>query len=66
MITRVEIDGHTTFADVALDLEPFTIIAGANDAGRSNLVEALLLHRLADGGDLPAQRVSDGTLRAPS
>lgn len=59
MITRVEIDGHTTFSGFTLDLEPFTVIAGATGAGRSNLLDALaLLGRLA-GGPAPGA----GTLR---
>src|SRR5262249_21992044 len=51
MITRVEIDGFKSFHDFALDLEPLTIIAGPNAAGKSNLFDALhLLSKLAEPG----------------
>jgi predicted ATPase len=59
MITRVEIDGHTTFSRFALDLEPFTVIAGATGAGRSNLLDALALVGRLAGGRPP----TNGTLR---
>lgn len=50
MITRIEIDGYKTLRRAWLDLEPFQAIIGPNDAGKSNLVDAiLLLSRLADG-----------------
>ncbi len=49
MITRVEIDGFKSFQRFALDLEPLTIIAGPNSAGKSNLFDGLqLLSRLAE------------------
>ena len=52
MLTRIEISGFKTFDDFSLDLDPFTVIAGANAAGKSNLFDAIrLLSRLA-GGDL--------------
>jgi predicted ATPase len=60
MITRVEIDGHTTFEGFALDLEPFTVIAGANGAGRSNLLDALGLVGRLVGGAAPS---GEATLR---
>ncbi|MFG2517090.1 AAA family ATPase [Streptomyces sp. NPDC048584] len=37
MITRIEIDGYTSFDDFALDLSPFTVLVGANASGKSNL-----------------------------
>jgi predicted ATPase len=49
MITRVEIDGFKSFQRFVLDLEPLTIIAGPNSAGKSNLFDGLqLLSRLAE------------------
>ena len=48
MLTRVEIDGFKSFEHFALDLQPFTVIFGANATGKSNLFDALrLLSRLA-------------------
>ena len=43
MITRIEISGFKTFTDFAVDLAPFTVIAGANASGKSNLLDALQL-----------------------
>jgi predicted ATPase len=49
MITRIEIDGYKSFEKFALDLEPFTVIAGINGVGKSNLFDALkLLSNLVD------------------
>ncbi|MDR2495895.1 MAG: AAA family ATPase [Tannerellaceae bacterium] len=49
MITRIEIDGFKSFKDFAMDFTPFTVLAGANGSGKSNLFDALqLLSRLAD------------------
>jgi predicted ATPase len=51
MITRVEIDGFKSFTDFGLDLEPFTVIAGVNGVGKSNLFDALRhIQRLVGGG----------------
>jgi predicted ATPase len=48
MLTRVEIDGFKTFEHFTLDLQPFTVIFGANGTGKSNFFDALrLLSRLA-------------------
>ena len=52
MITRIEIDGFKSFMDFELDLEPFTVLAGSNNSGKSNLFEAILLLRdLYPSGD---------------
>lgn len=51
MITRIEIDGFKSFTDFGLDLEPFTVIAGVNGVGKSNLFDALRhVQRLVRGG----------------
>jgi predicted ATPase len=51
MITRIEIDGFKSFTDFGLDLEPFTIVAGVNGVGKSNLFDALRhVRRLVGGG----------------
>jgi predicted ATPase len=48
MITRIEIDGFKSLRDFSMDLEPFTVLVGPNSAGKSNVLEALmLLSRLA-------------------
>jgi predicted ATPase len=50
MITRIEIDGFKSFYDFSVDLQPFTVLIGANGTGKSNLFDALkLLSHLADG-----------------
>lgn len=47
MITRIEIDGFKTFKDFKMEFSPFTVIAGTNASGKSNLFDALrLLSRL--------------------
>jgi predicted ATPase len=47
MLTRIEIDGFKSFERFALDLQPFTVVFGANAVGKSNLFDALrLLSRL--------------------
>lgn len=49
MFTRIEIDGFKSFEGFELDLRPFSVIVGANAAGKSNLFDALrLLSRLAE------------------
>lgn len=61
MITRIEIDGFKSFTDFALDLEPFTVIAGVNGVGKSNLFDALRHLRRLVGGATPSR---PQTLRA--
>lgn len=49
MFTRIEIDGFKSFADFKLDLRPFSVVVGANAAGKSNLFDALrFISRLAE------------------
>lgn len=40
MITRIEIDGYKGFEDFSMDFSPFTVIAGVNGVGKSNLFDA--------------------------
>lgn len=48
MITKIEINGFKSFRNFSMDFTPFTIIAGVNASGKSNLFDALeLLSRLA-------------------
>lgn len=48
MVTRIEIDGFKTFNNFVMEFTPFTVIAGANASGKSNLFDALnLLSNLA-------------------
>ena len=48
MITKIEIDGFKSFQKFSMDFTPFTVIAGINASGKSNLFDALeLLSRLA-------------------
>ncbi|KFL33894.1 MULTISPECIES: ATP-binding protein [unclassified Sulfurospirillum] len=49
MITKLEISGFKTFENFEMEFSPFTIIAGPNASGKSNLFDALaLLTRLAE------------------
>lgn len=49
MLTRLEVRGFKNLADVDVRFGPFTCVAGANGAGKSNLFDALrLLSQLAD------------------
>lgn len=51
MITRLEADGFKNLVDFAVDLGPFTCIAGPNGVGKSNIYDAILfLSLLADRG----------------
>ncbi len=49
MITRIEIDGFKTFNNFQMEFSPFTVIAGTNASGKSNLFDALrLLSNIAE------------------
>ena len=45
MLTRIEIDGFKSFVDFELDLEPFTVLSGPDNSGKSNLLEAIVMLR---------------------
>ncbi|MDZ7897389.1 MAG: AAA family ATPase [Arcicella sp.] len=48
MITYIKINGFKSFHNFEMEFTPFTVIAGANGAGKSNLFDVLtLLSRLA-------------------
>lgn len=48
MITRIEISGFKSFWGFSLDFAPFTVVAGTNASGKSNLFDAMrLLSNLA-------------------
>ena len=53
MITYLKINGFKSFHNFEMEFTPFTVIAGANASGKSNLFDALtLLSRLADTDNL--------------
>ena len=53
MITYIKINGFKSFHNFEMEFTPFTVIAGANGAGKSNLFDALtLLSRLAETDNL--------------
>jgi predicted ATPase len=54
VITRIEIDGFKSFVDFELELKPFTVLAGANNSGKSNVLEAILLLKSLSSGDVAA------------
>ena len=65
MITYLKIDGFKSFQQFEMEFTPFTVIAGANAAGKSNLFDALkLLSDLADADKIQkAFRGQRGILR---
>ncbi|WP_281227804.1 AAA family ATPase [Flavobacterium aquiphilum] len=53
MITYIKINGFKSFHNFEMEFTPFTVIAGANASGKSNLFDSLtLLSRLADSDNL--------------
>jgi predicted ATPase len=53
MIIYLKINGFKSFHNFEMEFTPFTVIAGANASGKSNLFDALtLLSRLADTDNL--------------
>ncbi len=53
MITKIKINGFKSFQDFEMEFTPFTVIAGVNASGKSNLFDALmLLARLAETDNL--------------
>ena len=41
MITKIEIDGFKSFENFSMEFRPFTVIAGVNSVGKSNLFDAM-------------------------
>ena len=53
MLTYIKINGFKSFHNFEMEFTPFTVIAGANASGKSNLFDALkLLGRLAESDNL--------------
>lgn len=53
MITYIKINGFKSFHNFEMEFTPFTVIAGANASGKSNLFDALtLISRLAETDNL--------------
>jgi predicted ATPase len=53
MLTYIKINGFKSFHNFEMEFTPFTVIAGANASGKSNLFDALkLLGRLAQSDNL--------------
>lgn len=49
MITRLEIENFKAIKQLAIDLDPLTVLVGPNDAGKSTILQALeLLSRMMD------------------
>lgn len=60
MITYLKINGFKSFHNFEMEFTPFTVIAGANASGKSNLFDALtLLSRLAETDNLKKAFSSD-------
>jgi len=63
MITKIEIDGFKSFRNFSMEFTPFTVVAGINASGKSNLFDALeLLSRLATSSLRDAFPDSRGTV----
>lgn len=53
MITKIKINGFKSFHNFEMTFTPFTVIAGTNASGKSNLFDALsLLSKLADSDNI--------------
>lgn len=52
MITKIEIDGFKSFQNFEMEFTPFTVIAGTNASGKSNLFDALRLLQTLTEEDL--------------
>ena len=52
MITKIKIDGFKSFREFEMSFTPFTVIAGANASGKSNLFDALQLLSDLSNSDL--------------
>lgn len=64
MLTRIKIDGFKSLVNFEMEFAPFTIIAGINGAGKSNLFDAIrLLARLAE---VDLKTAFNGNLRGRS
>ncbi|MGP4111362.1 AAA family ATPase [Streptomyces sp. 4N509B] len=62
MLTRLEVDGFKNLLGLAVELGPFTCIAGENGTGKSNLFDAIqFLSLLADRPFLEAAQEVRGT-----
>lgn len=49
MITSINISGFKRFASQSFQLEPLTVLAGINGSGKTSLIQAFLLAKLACG-----------------
>ena len=59
MLTRLRVQGFKSLIDAEVRFGPFTCIAGANGAGKSNLFDAILFLRdLADFQNSTAEVVA--------
>jgi ABC-type uncharacterized transport system ATPase subunit len=63
MLTRLEVDGFKSLRDFSIDLEPLTVLLGPNDAGKSNILEALALSSRL-GSHTPEDALKQGRGRA--
>ena len=62
MITYIKINGFKSFHNFEMEFTPFTVIAGTNASGKSNLFDAfMLLSRLADKDLITAFSEQRGT-----
>lgn len=63
ILTRIEIKRFKSFDDFALDLKPFMVLAGPNNSGKSNLLDAAVLVRdvFSIDSDLPLVNHPRGT-----
>jgi predicted ATPase len=60
MITRLQIDGFKRFSSCALDLAPITVLTGLNGAGKTSVLQALLLTREASQPEAKTVPLNEG------
>lgn len=59
-IRRLHVGGYRSLRDITLDLQPLTVVLGANGTGKSNLYNALRLVSLAARGELARALAAEG------
>ncbi|MCK9928063.1 DUF3696 domain-containing protein [Frankia sp. Mgl5] len=54
MLEQLGIENFKAFSRMTIDLRPLTVLTGLNSAGKSTIIQALLLADLAENGDGPS------------
>lgn len=62
MLRRIELNNFKCFANLALPLAPLTVLAGMNGAGKSSVIQSMLLLRQSTEGGAPNSLMLRGGL----